>query len=144
MPEPLVSLSDRTIICPLELFKSTYLFPTLRFGPVDREGSEKRYVCCISPDALPRLISPKTSILFNVLGEIAVKDCFLTAQGCLRPPDEEPVASCWLQQCSNIVSNLTWRSIVPAIGALVEKYAVGAEVDTSRLLAVRSDGKLRL
>ncbi|PIL34350.1 hypothetical protein GSI_03125 [Ganoderma sinense ZZ0214-1] len=143
MPEALVTLNERTIMCPIELFKSTFIFSTLRFGLLDCDGSEKRYTCCISPDALPRLTQPKTPILFSLLGQIAVKDCFMTARGCLRPPDEEPVASCWLEQRSNPVSDLTWRGILPTIKALVQEFAAGSEVDTSQLLAVGADGKLR-
>ncbi|PIL33641.1 hypothetical protein GSI_04264 [Ganoderma sinense ZZ0214-1] len=146
MPEPLVSLtqSKPIIICPLETFKSIYLFRNLRFGPIDRDGSEKRHICCVCEDSPPALIRPKTPILFDVLGQIAVEDCFLTARGCPRPANEEPVASCWLQQRPNIVSDLKWRGIIPVIEAIVEEYAVGSEVDTSRLLTVGPDGKLRL
>ena len=67
----------------------------------------------------------------------------MTAQGCLQPSDEEPVASCWLQQRPNPVSDLTWHGILPTIEALIDEFAVGSEVDTSKLLTVGTDGKLR-
>ncbi len=60
------------------------------------------------------------------------------------PPTRSRVASCWLQQCPNIVSDLKWARILPVIEALVEEYGVGSAVDTSWLLVVGPDGKLQL
>ncbi|PIL28753.1 hypothetical protein GSI_08797 [Ganoderma sinense ZZ0214-1] len=42
------------------------------------------------------------------------------------------------------VSDRIWHGILTTIGALVDEYAVGTQVDTSKLLAVGADGKLRL
>lgn len=147
MPEPLVSLSKCTIICPIKLFKSTILFPWLHFGPVDHDSSKKHHICYVVHKVLPCLYTspkPKMPILFNILGQIAVENCFLTTWGCLWPSNEEPIASCWLQQCPNIVSDLTWCSILPAIKALIDEYAVTCKVNTSKLLIVGVDGKLQL
>ncbi|PIL28807.1 hypothetical protein GSI_08851 [Ganoderma sinense ZZ0214-1] len=66
------------------------------------------------------------------------------ARGRLRPSDEKPVTSCWLQQRPGPVSDRIWHGILTTIGALVDEYAVGTQVDTSKLLAVGADGKLRL
>ncbi|KAI1782149.1 hypothetical protein LXA43DRAFT_1104648 [Ganoderma leucocontextum] len=147
MPERLISLEGGPVLmCPIEIFKSTYLFPSLCFGPTDRDGSEKRQICCVrqgaNPAANPRLLLPKTPLAFNIYGQIAVEDCFLTARGRHRPTDEEPVASCWLQARPNIASDISWRGIIPTIEAIVEEY--GGIVDPSQLLTVGPDGKLRL
>ncbi|KAI1784484.1 hypothetical protein LXA43DRAFT_1066735 [Ganoderma leucocontextum] len=144
MPEPLIALgeAESTMMCPIEVFKSTYLFPSLCFGPIDRDGSEKRHICCVRQDASPRLFLPKTPLVFNIVGQIAVENCFLTAHGRDRPPDEEPVASCWLQARPNIVSDISWRGIIPTIEAIVDEY--GGVVDPSHLLIVGPDEKLRL
>ncbi|KAI1782076.1 hypothetical protein LXA43DRAFT_1069363 [Ganoderma leucocontextum] len=144
MPEPLIILDNMgaILMCPLEIFKSTYLFPSLRFAPTDRDGSEKRQICCVYRDASPRLFLPKTPLLFNIVGEIAVEECFLTARGRLRPSDEEPVASCWLKPRPNPVSDVTWRGVIPTVDAIVDKY--GGVVDPFQLLMEGPDGKLRL
>lgn len=130
------------LMCPVEIFKSTYLFGSLRFGPIDHDGSEKRHTCCIPRDVIPRLLLTKTPLLFKIIGQISVEDCFLTARGHLRPPDEEPVASCWLEQRPNIISDITWRGVIPTLEGIIDKY--GGEVDPSHLLTIGPDGKLRL
>ncbi|PIL31912.1 hypothetical protein GSI_06616 [Ganoderma sinense ZZ0214-1] len=97
---------------------------------------------CIPRDVHPHLFLPKTPLLFKIIGQITVEECFLTARGHLRPPDKEPIASCWLQQRPNITSDITWRGIIPTLEAIIEQY--GGEVDPSELLALGPDGKLRL
>ncbi|KAI1782040.1 hypothetical protein LXA43DRAFT_906979 [Ganoderma leucocontextum] len=144
MPERLITLGDgqTSMLCPIKIFKSTYLFPSLCFAPTDRDGSEKRHVCCVHQDASPRLFLPKTPLVFSIYGQIAVEDCFLTARGRDRPTDQEPVTSCWLQARPNITSDISWRGIIPTIQAIVNEY--GGTVDPSHLLTVGPDGKLRL
>ncbi len=144
MPEPLIMVGEGApaMMCPIEIFKSTYLYPCLCFGTTDRDGSEKRYVCCVHKRANPQLLLPKTPLVFNVYGQIAIEDCFLTARGRLRPMDEEPVASCWLQARPNVASEIRWRGIIPTIEAIVDEY--GGVVDFSHLLMLGPDGELRL
>ncbi len=144
MPEPLTMLGEGepAVMCPIEIFKSTNLFPSLCFGTTDRDGSEKRYTCCIHQNGNPQLPLPKTPLVFNVYGQITPEDCFLTARGRLRPMDEEPVASCWLQARPNIASDIRWRGIIPTIEAIADEY--GGVVDFSHLLMLGPDGKIQL
>ncbi|PIL33218.1 hypothetical protein GSI_04668 [Ganoderma sinense ZZ0214-1] len=144
MPEPLIAVGEcePAVICPLEIFKSTHLFPSLCFGTTNRDGSEKHYICCFPQHANPELPLPKTPLVFSLYGQIAIEDCFLTVRGCLRPMDEEPVASCWLEARPNIAADILWRGIIPSIEAIVDKY--GGVVDPSHLVALGPDGNVRL
>ncbi|PIL36307.1 hypothetical protein GSI_01970 [Ganoderma sinense ZZ0214-1] len=134
MPEPLITVGEcePTVMYPIKIFKSTFLFLSLCFGTTDHDSLEKCHVCCISQHANPKLPLPKTPVVFSLYGQIAVEDCFLTTRGHLQPMDEELVALCWLEACPNVATEIHWRSIMPTIKAIIEKY--GGEVDPSHLL----------
>ncbi|KAI1782565.1 hypothetical protein LXA43DRAFT_1068576 [Ganoderma leucocontextum] len=144
MPELLVALSEAQsiLICPLKSSNQHICSPSLCFVVINYNGSEKHPICCICRDVSPHLFLPKTPLIFNILGKIAMEHCFLTTQGHLWPTDEEPVASCWLQGHLNSISKITRCSIILIIEAVVDEF--GDMVDTSHLLSIGADRKLQL
>ena len=81
MPEALVSLCEPLLMCPLEMFKSIHLFTHLCFGLLNHNRSEKHHICCICEENPPFTTHPKMPVLFNIVSQIAVEDCCLTARG---------------------------------------------------------------
>ncbi|KAL6302955.1 hypothetical protein BKA93DRAFT_735774 [Sparassis latifolia] len=100
-------------------------------------------LCCIH---LQLEQSPSTSekipsgILFEVMGQIAIQDCYLTTCGDSEhypePDDGSPAISCWIEPLPDILSCADWRKAMRAITKIVE---MGPESLLHLLRHVRMD-----
>ncbi|KAI1786735.1 hypothetical protein LXA43DRAFT_897380, partial [Ganoderma leucocontextum] len=84
----------------------------------------------------------KRPLLFDIVGQIAPYQCYLTARGLPQPGDlvgKEPVVSCWLEARPHFMSEINWRGVKDSVGKVIE--AISGNVDTSRLFAKDDDGR---
>ncbi|KAI1793318.1 hypothetical protein LXA43DRAFT_988141 [Ganoderma leucocontextum] len=148
MPEPLVTLeeADATYLGPFYAINALIITPGFTFAPCDRDGSRSRRICCIQHRKVATgELLPKRPLLFDIVGQISPDQCFLTARGLSQPSDpadEEPVASCWLEPRTHIMSEINWRGVEDSVGKIVQ--AIPGDVDTSRLFARDEGGRPKL
>ncbi|GBE84645.1 hypothetical protein SCP_0606240 [Sparassis crispa] len=82
---------------------------------------------------VPEAGNIKTSpVLFEVIGQIAVDDCYLTKFGdeCLFPENEESLTaySCWIKARPDKVSLLHWQNVMCGLEAII--VAIPTPMDT--------------
>ncbi|GBE81445.1 hypothetical protein SCP_0311740 [Sparassis crispa] len=115
-------------------------FDNLFFKSIGEDHSS-----CFMHLDLPQTTVPKAGnvkmspTLFEVVGQIAVEDCYLTKCGdeCLFPEDEKSptVYSCWIEARPDQVSCIHWRNVVRGLDTIIA--AIPVPIDT--IHAMRTD-----
>ncbi|GBE88683.1 hypothetical protein SCP_1400880 [Sparassis crispa] len=110
------------------------------------QSTEENHDSCFMHLNLPQSTVPgagniKCSLaLFEVIGQIAAKDCYLTKFGdeWLFPEDEESKTaySCWIEpRCADMVSLIHWRNVARGLDMIV--VAAPAPIET--IHTIRAD-----
>lgn len=141
MPPKPITLENatQTIIVPL-YFLSMFRQLLVCFAVTEYQHyagkHEYRRICCLRPDTTIFNPRQKRPVLFELVGQIAREDCYLTALGdeAHQEPDD-PVASCWVTARPDIISRIHWRSVLPTIQDIMDTIPGG--VDSSKLVAGR-------
>ncbi len=144
-------LSDAEDIIIVPLSSVTMIYTTLLLcflvWEYDPETREEREICCFRFSDLPSHIDPRPRIpiLFEIIGQIAFEDCFLTADGYEDPvssgQEDEHLATCWIETRDEYVSRIYWQGIAPAVQEIASH--IPGSVDASRLLG-EVDGEVIL
>ena len=81
----LLRYADQILICPLFVVAAVYSNFDMCFvtSDYDHTTHEERETCCINIEPDPTLMDPlpRLPILFEVVGQIAMHQCFLTSEG---------------------------------------------------------------
>ncbi|TFK78164.1 hypothetical protein K466DRAFT_607254 [Polyporus arcularius HHB13444] len=108
------------------------------------DGHEVRHVLCHRrQEPTPPRRQPNIPLLWDMIGEVTRDDFALSARGVLGRSAEEvreaPMASGWLQQRPNKMSDINWRALRLSIRTLTDSIPA-FEVDTSTLLRITEEG----
>lgn len=145
-PRRLITLegSPHILLCPLPVVTSVNNNLILQFALSEHRGSKTRYIACAQRAPLLPGPRPVLPLLLELLGQIAVTDCYLTSRGYTDPgdPHSKPIASCWIEARPDLVSEIYWRSVLPTIQTF--KADIPGAADISDLLSVASDGSVRV
>ncbi|GBE82885.1 hypothetical protein SCP_0412720 [Sparassis crispa] len=139
MTHPLFNVLEEKVYFDLTDHFDNHRLKNIVFSPVKSGHS----LCCIH---LQLEQSPSTSekipsgILFEVMGQIAIQDCYLTTHGDSEhypePGDGSPAVSCWIEPLPDILSCADWRKAMRAITKIAE---MGPESLLHLLRHVRMD-----
>lgn len=137
MPSQLITLatSSDIILSPLYFLSMFQEFVVcFAITDEDEETYEYRLICCLSPNPLvyePRANRP---VLFEIIGQIARHDCWLTALGDEKNQDpDDPIASCWVEARPDHISRIYWRSVLPTVEAIID--TIPGAVDSTKLVS---------
>ncbi len=136
--------AENIIIIPLYAIMMVYTSLTICFitWDFDPDTREEHEICCFTPT---QHTQPNVPILFEVVGQIALEDCFLTADGYKSPEssgeDNERLATCWIETRPDYISRIYWLGVVPAVQEIANH--IPTAVDTSRVIG-EDQGQIRL
>ncbi|KAI1781642.1 hypothetical protein LXA43DRAFT_908153 [Ganoderma leucocontextum] len=141
--------AENIIIIPLYAITMVYISLTICFTTwdFDPDTHEEHEICCFRFTDLPPHLDPrpKVPILFKVIGQIALEDCFLTADGYECPEssgaEDEHLATCWIETRPDYISETYWLGVVPAVQEIANH--IPTDVDTSKLIG-EDEGQVRL
>ncbi len=142
MPSELITLetSSNIILCPLYFLSMFQEFVVcFAITEEDEETFEYRHICCLRPDPLVFEPRPERPVLFELIGQIATRDCWLTALGVENNQDpDDPFASCWVEARPDDISRIYWRSVLPTVEAIIN--VIPGNVDSTKLISVGRPG----
>ncbi|TFK92371.1 hypothetical protein K466DRAFT_480763 [Polyporus arcularius HHB13444] len=114
----------------------------------NREEDDVRYVLCHRrEEPTPPDRQSNVPLLFDDIGEVSRDDFALTGYGIIGRPDEEvreaPMASGWLQERPNKMSNINWRAVPRTVRTITDSIPA-FDVDTSTLYRMTEDNSPQL
>ncbi|KAI1782540.1 hypothetical protein LXA43DRAFT_905512 [Ganoderma leucocontextum] len=142
--------AENIVIVPLSTITMVYTNLALYFAmwEYDPDTDEEREICCTQFAEPPSYLDPqlRVPILFEIIGQISLEECFLTADGYESPEsngqEDERLATCWIETREDYISRIYWLGIAPAVQEIANQ--IPTDVDTSRLLTDEQGEDVRL
>lgn len=145
-----IDTADDVVLCPLHVLMSIDPVLEFCFATSYRRDAEYRRIFCVRHARPNIILGPKMPVLFEVIGQIAVQNCYLTTHGrkkdletaegtaderftkdplAIAVDSEETIASCWIEPRPDLASTLYWPSVYPTVKAIMDSVPLPMNTD---------------